>query len=187
MDKQKQIEEIVKFHCNELYTNGICKEDNKPCVINNGNYCSVIENAKILLDKLIPENAVVITREEYDELVNLQQTHSEELTNAIQSYEEDKADLKINYDNHIKNLEKIIDRQSKDLNSQANRLIDLKAKLENSRKETAEKFAEKTNQAINAYRKKVVKDEYVVDARRLIFEVNEICKEITDNGVQNGN
>ena len=53
-------------------------------------------------------------------------------------------------------------------------------------KETAEKFAEKTNQAINAYRKKVGEDEYVVDARRLIFEVNEICKEITDKGVQNG-
>ena len=66
MDKQKQIEEIVKFHCNELYSNGICKEDNKTCVINNGNYCAVIENAKILLDKLIPENAVVLTRERYE-------------------------------------------------------------------------------------------------------------------------
>ena len=47
-----------------------------------------------------------------------------------------------------------------------------------TRKETAEKFAKKTNQAINAHRKKVGEDEYVVDARRLIFEVNEICKEI---------
>ena len=35
------------------------------------------------------------------------------------------------YDNHVKNLEKIIDRQSKDLNSQADRIIDLKAELEN--------------------------------------------------------
>lgn len=47
------------------------------------------------------------------------------------------------------------------------------------RKETAEKFAEKVNQAINAYRKKVGEDEYVIDARRLIFEVNGICKEFT--------
>lgn len=48
-----------------------------------------------------------------------------------------------------------------------------------ARKETAEKFAERVNQAINAYRKKVGEDEYVIDARRLIFEVNEICKEFT--------
>ena len=46
-------------------------------------------------------------------------------------------------------------------------------------KDTAEKFAERVNQAINAYRKKVGEDEYVIDARRLIFEVNEICKEFT--------
>lgn len=88
----------------------------------------------------ISEDSVVLTREEYDELINLQRTHAEDLTNAIQSYEESKADLKLEYDNHIKNLEKTIDRQSKDLNSQANRLIDLKAELENKGKETAEKF-----------------------------------------------
>lgn len=75
------------------------------------------------------ENEVVISKGEYEELIKLQQTYAEDLTNAIQSYEEREADLKINYNNHIKNLEKIIDRQSKDLNSQADRLIDLKEQL----------------------------------------------------------
>ena len=118
MDKQKHIEELEKDIGIAFQLAGTTR------------FGAV---AEILADKWqrkIPENAVVLTREEYDELVNLQQTHLEELTNAIQSYEEDKADLKINYDNHIKNLEKIIDRQSKDLNTQANRLIDLKAELE---------------------------------------------------------
>ena len=90
----------------------------------------------------ISEDSVVLSREEYDELINLQRTHAEDLTKAKESYEESKADLKIEYDNHIKNLEKIIDRQSKDLNSQANRLIDLKAELENKGKETAAKIAD---------------------------------------------
>ena len=62
-----------------------------------------------------PKDNVVLTREEYAELINLQRTHAEDLTNAIQSYEESKADLKLEYDNHIKNLEKIIDRQSNEL------------------------------------------------------------------------
>lgn len=136
----------------------------------------------------IPKNAVVLTREEYNELVNLQQTHSEELTNAIQSYEEGKADLKINYDNHIKNLEKIIDRQSKDLNSQANRLIGLKAKLENARKETAEKFARlvefhsvstRDNDGVEIFTisalglKEILHEEFGIP-------YDEICKEITE-------
>ncbi len=117
----------------------------------------------------IPEGSVVITKEEYEELINLQQTHADDLTNAIQSYEEDKADLKINYDNHIKNLEEIIDRQSKDLNSQANRLIGLKEKLENSRKETAEKFAERLKAKLT----------HPLD-HPLHGIVDEIAKEITE-------
>lgn len=89
----------------------------------------------------IDKNSVVLSREEYKELINLQRTHAQDLTNAIQSYEESKADLKLEFDNHVKSLEKIIDRQSKDLNSQADRIIDLKAELELKSKETAEKFA----------------------------------------------
>lgn len=168
--KKQEIEEMARTTCNYNAKNfESCVE----CIKGGLLSCDRLVQAEKLYNagyRKIPENAVVITREEYDELVNLQQTHSEELTNAIQSYEEDKADLKINYDNHIKNLEKIIDRQSKDLNSQANRLIDLKAKLENSRKETAEKFAEKL---------KVEFDEILLSDTPL-SKIDEICKEITE-------
>ena len=46
-------------------------------------------------------------------------------------------------------------------------------------KETAEKFAEKVITVVNNHKKKVGEDEYIVNAERLIFEVNEICKEFT--------
>lgn len=131
IDKEKQIEEMAQYVKGYLYP-----------LDNNS-----IENCRILASALISQgwikpskDSVVLSREEYDELINLRQTHAEDLINAIQSYEESKADLKLEYDNHIKSLEKTIDRQSKDLNSQADRLIDLKAELENKGKETAEKF-----------------------------------------------
>ena len=130
MNKEKQIEEMAKViedGCANIECNEKCKYYNDEPYICYTKRCA--EKILNLGYRKIDKDSIVLSREEYDELVNLQQTHSEELTNAIQSYEEDKADLKINYDNHIKNLEKIIDRQSKDLNSQANRLIDLKAEV----------------------------------------------------------
>lgn len=123
MDKEKQIEEMARIIM----------------------YCPFIDvdsQAKALYEKgyrKINENEIVISKEEYEELLKLQKTYVEDLTYARTSFEEEKEDFKLNYDNHIKNLEKIIDRQSKDLNSQADRLIDLKAELENKGKETAER------------------------------------------------
>lgn len=89
----------------------------------------IMQGKFVALADLDKDGKVVISKGEYEELIKLQQTYAEDLTNAIQSYEEREADLKINYNNHIKNLEGIIDRQSKDLNSQADRLIDLKEQL----------------------------------------------------------
>ena len=91
----------------------------------------------------IPENAVVLTREEYEEF---------QIGNDFNyGYYSGESNMTSYYEN---------------------------IRLPEVRKETAEKFAEKTNQAINAHRKMVGEDEYIVDARRLIFEVNEICKEL---------
>ena len=130
MTKQEQIE--------IMYQEFLCyRFDTKP---EDFSYKRMCENFYQKDYPKLPKDSIVLTKEEYEELINLQQTRSEELTNAVQSYEEDKADLKINYENHIKNLEEIIDRQNKDLNSQANRLIDLKAKLESARKETAKEI-----------------------------------------------
>ena len=133
MDKEKQ----DKFSCKHLE----CDMDGAYCTAGHGhgygwcvlpfkqNECKYFEKKPKSKMVKITKNEVVISKEEYEELINLQQTHAKDLTNAIQSYEEKKADLKLEYNNHIKNLEKIIDRQSKDLNSQADRLIDLKEQL----------------------------------------------------------
>ena len=142
MNREKQIEEMAKVlceHCKELWGEDSCPR----LPLSNEEYfdkeCFDKECFEYRLEQVekfykegyrkINDNEVVISKEEYDELINLQLTHAEDLTNAIQSYEEKKADLKLEYNNHIKNLEKIIDRQNKNLNSQADRLIDLKEQL----------------------------------------------------------
>jgi hypothetical protein len=132
-------------------------------------YRKLPENARVIIPSE-DSQMVVLSREEYDELINLQRTHAEDLTNAIQSYEESKADIKLEYDNHIKSLEKIIDRQSKDLNSQADRLIDLKVELKNKGKETAEK---------------ILNDVYWLVAQKDVINVLTRIKEIaTREGVE---
>ena len=153
MDKQKQIEEIQKlleYCCNEYDEKGRhirnkCNSWDCEYYDETNGVCASygLKEAKALYDasyRKIPENAVVLTREEYNELEDLRLNHAKDLIDANELYEERIADTKLEYDNHIKNLEKIIDRQSTDLNSQANRLLDLKSELENSRKETAEKI-----------------------------------------------
>ena len=125
--KEKQIE--------EMYNEFLAYKFITP--IDKFSYRGAFEHLEKQGYRKINENEVVISKEEYEELLKLQKTYVEDLTYARTSFEEEKEGFKLNYDNHIKNLEKIIDRQSKDLNSQANRLIDLKAKLENKGKETA--------------------------------------------------
>lgn len=128
MDKQKKIEEMEQY----LVQSIVCSKSWKPR--------DIIEH---LTKMIIPENAVVLTREEFEMLLN-ERKHGN-------GYRYGKENTEAYYEREV---------------------------LPKARKETAEKFAEKTNQAINAHRKRVGEDEYVVDARRLIFEVNEICKEI---------
>ena len=141
MDKQKQIEEMASCLVGEVVTGADSTK-----VLSLG-YMTVKEISYILVNagyRKIPENAVVLTREEYEEL-----QVGNDFNYGVHCGE---SNMKAYYEN---------------------------IRLPEVRKETAEEFAEKTNQAINAYRKKVGKDEYVVDARRLIFEVNEIAKEFT--------
>ena len=66
MDKQKQIEEMARDLCNRYSeVTERCRIDHYGC-----NYtCGYYDNAKTLYDKgyrKIPENAVVLTREEYE-------------------------------------------------------------------------------------------------------------------------
>lgn len=88
----------------------------------------------------VENGSVVLSKEEYQELEELRLNHAKDLINANKLYEERIADLKIEFSNHIKNLERKIDRRDRDLNSQADRLINLKEELSQARKETAEEI-----------------------------------------------
>lgn len=172
--KQKQIEEIAIQEMARIFIKASCKgSECEKCL-----FIDSVEEAKetcVCLKafykagyRKIPENAVVLTREEYEEYL---------------VYKIMGEQVKGWYDRE-KKLEKQVRELDKELNLAKSVLSygderPLEKWAEHLRKETAEKFAEKTNQVINAYRKKVGEDEYVVDARRLIFEVNETLKEIT--------
>lgn len=141
MDKRKEIEEMAK-----VIEEAMAKARRTLGGHNNIAmfYAKMLVNAGY---RKIHENAVVLTREEY-----------EELKKGIKPY----------------NYTAMFDSQDAYRWEQG---------YFQGCKETAEKFAKKVNQAINAYKKKVGEDDYVVNARRLIFEVNEICKEFTGGEV----
>ena len=136
-DKEKQIDSLA----NALYNKQDEFDMSNPfevanCVINLGY-------------RKIPEGSVVLSKEEYQELEELRLNRAKDLINANKLYEERIADLKIEFDNHIKNLEGKIDRRDRDLNSQANRLINLKEELAQARKETARDILGKLGKATN--------------------------------------
>ena len=159
MDKQKQVEEMAKVVQRDMCGDIPCEECNyhgKMKIL--PRYCGTYLIAEMIYNagyRKIPENAVVLTREEY-EIIDHNIKHLETVCNNL---EKERNELERNYEYN---------------------LVQERRKI---RKETAIKFAEKVNQAINAYKKKVGEDEYVVNARRLIFEVNEICKDLEGNNV----
>ena len=53
-----------------------------------------------------------------------------------------------------------------------------KQKEKEIRKETAERFRHLANTAVNIYKSPVGGNDYVVNAERMIFEINQICKEL---------
>lgn len=176
--KQKQVEEMYSLFLNYKYN----KVDWKKFDCIDKDLFEFFYNAGY---RKIPENAVVLTREELfrdstqlSKEKQIENIHNIILENLDYGYEETATAI---YDANYRKIPKlgvILPFDHYDNLLKTDKQV---------RKETAEKFAENVNQTINAYRKKVGEDKYVVDARRLIFEVNEICKEITDKVVQNGN
>ena len=70
--KQKQIEEMAKVICGK-YNNGGCEIDGYVCNLR----CDSRIRAEICYEKCyrkIPENAVVLTREEYDDMFSFKTT-----------------------------------------------------------------------------------------------------------------
>jgi hypothetical protein len=82
MDKQKQIEEMAKVLCKDTSNKGNCEEcgfrKNKKIFVNR--ICYKFDGAIDLYNagyRKIPEGALVLTKEEYDELKSLAKGHCE--------------------------------------------------------------------------------------------------------------
>lgn len=134
MTEKEMIEEMAK--------------DLKECLPNNWYWQKSVDSDTYFVAKhfhnagyrKILKGSVVLSKEEYQELEELRLNHAKDLINANKLYEERIADLKIEFSNHIKNLERKIDRRDRDLNSQADRLINLKEELSQARKETTQEI-----------------------------------------------
>lgn len=195
MDKQKQmIEEMAKDIC------GYCLKiiEEKECPRNENQYCfkSRLEEATYAYKlgyRKIPENAVVLTREEYEKLfidsfgimtssigdLPINPKGMRKAVDEIDRLIAVQGELQVinaKYYNEAKDLRRNMTKLRRETYSKE----EVDYKTEQVRKETAEKFAFKVNTAINNHRKKVGENDYVVNAKRLIFEVNEICEEFTE-------
>ena len=153
MDKQKQIEEMAKVlstvkRCDALALSECIK---KKCEYPHyeGVTCIAEHQAETLFNagyRTIPEGAVVLTREEYESV-------------------KDSVDLLREYESVSNSLIKS--------NELCRKLVEdkkeLKWQLKQTRKETAEKFAE---------RLKAESDDGVIHLT--LYEIDEICKEISE-------
>lgn len=63
MDKQNQIEKMAKAACGK-YNNGGCEIDGWVCTCK----CKYYKMAETFYNKILPENAVVLTKEDYNRL-----------------------------------------------------------------------------------------------------------------------
>ena len=144
MDKQKQIEEMTKIVC-DRYKNGRCDVEDRVC----SNKCTVYLRAEVLYKlgyRKIPEGSVVLTREEHQKYLAYKIIEPQ-----IRGCLDRERELE-------KRLQEIAGEFAKEY----------LAVSEQTRKETAEKFAERvkeeTDHGISA----------IYDST-----VDEICKEIT--------
>lgn len=174
--KQKQIEEMAKVIMQPQDCKGY--EDNRGCYFGNGKGCKKCkierhENAQIMADYLynagyrkIPENAVVLTREEYEKL------------------KDEKAD------NILANIDKVFKAEFADMkNSMIKRINKNYAKK--VRKETAEKFAKLVEFHSVSTRDEEGREIFTISAlglKEILHEefgipYDEIAKEITEGKV----
>lgn len=172
MDKQKQIEEIYRLI------------DNSCALVNNCIECQFGKQDKFDCDKLcaataiinagyrkIPEGAVVLTMEEYEKL----KLFEERVRSGVCFTQKEWFDY-----------------CQKDSNERTSLLI--KAKKD-TRKETADKFARLVEFHSVSTRDENGREIFTISAlglKEILHEefgipYDEICKELTDKGVQNGN
>ena len=156
IDKQKQIEEIAKYCCNacEMCCDyGDCAEKGKDGYKNCGLAKETAEKLYNAGYRKIPENTVVLTREEYETYTFIKRKWGNQ--DAIKRSE----------------------------------LVDgLYEFAREFSKETAEKISDKVHRKMEPY---MQPHTLYSQAEKELFQVflnklDEICKEITDKGVQNG-
>ena len=188
MDKQKQIEEMAKYCCNACEMGwgcdfGDCAEKGKDGYKN----CKLAkETAEMIYNagyRKIPENAVVLTDEELNEELDT--------FKCAMIVHDDDGERYVSYDDYKEFTDRLgkIARQRKVRIEQLEKLLDDRCDrcLEQVRKETAEKFAEKVSQAIvdNTY-PYFDKDGKPVNIWKAVLgydKIDEICKELSEGKV----
>ena len=180
MDKQKRIEKMARIIAFELCPNrAIHKKWGEEAQCYSDNNFAECEEIKNVVDKLynagyrkIPENAVVLTKEEYEKLLDVR-------TDVI-----------------LKDIDKVFKEEFEDTKRSVERKIKpiYKAIETRTRKETAEKFAS----LVEFHSVSTMQDgiEYFTISALGLKEIlheefgipyYETCEEITDKVVQNGN
>lgn len=162
MDKQKQIEEIARTTCNYNAENfESCVECTKGWLLS----CDRLVQAEKLYKagyRKIPENAVVLTREEFESLGLVVET--------VQEYESQNGQPVL-----VKER-KVVKKLQTDFTELLNQEI-RELQLAQTRKETAEKFAERLKLKL----KELELGGWVESETKCFNEViDEICKEITE-------
>ena len=166
MDKQKQIEGMAKIILEKAFENyetsgsvEIDTEVRQTCYCAFLVYCEALYNAGC---RILTENAVVLTREEFDKLGLALET--------VQEYETENGQLKLVKERKTVRKD---ERAFVDLLNQETRELQISQRI---RKETAEKFAERAKEEAFT----VFMGEPIIRASK----IDEICKEITE--VQHG-
>lgn len=154
MDKQKQIEEMAKVCCGK-YNNGGCEIDGWVCTCK----CKYYKMAETLYNKILPENAVVLTREEYEKL----KLFEERVRSGVCFTQKEWFDY-----------------CQKDSNERTSLLI--KAKKD-TRKETVEKYSEMLKELVA---ERNCNEDYdwedvQIDGQIFIECVDEVAKKITES------
>lgn len=181
----KQIEEMAKVYCQNGFK---CGEN---CQTNGCRVYEVCTNLYNAGYRKIPEGTVVLTEKEYKRYERIEETIR--LAKMYKALGYEVKNGKLYYFSNLldgceiefKDLQEICDMANHYLEEfcgLAQRLTFWKAKAEEIRKETAEKYHAEINKVI----------ESVPNATKEFIEAwksknDEICKEITEKGVQNGN
>ena len=159
MDKQKQIDEMAKIMCggcieNELMTCSFTHEE-IPCDFAK-NFAEALYNAGY---RKIPENAVVLTRGDYEKLLDVRADVI--LKDIDKVFKEEFEDTKRSMEKKIKPIYKAIETRT--------------------RKETAEKFAERLKYEVLNFCGTEEENGYF-ERGKIGFceEIDEICKEFTE-------